>query len=140
MPIHHKIKILNELKGGCLKKSKLYKKRYKKLKKIDDITDFTTSILNASSISLIVSSVSMPLLVIPSAVCSSIQFVIGQVQNKVNLKNRYNRHLTTSYQYEQLAREILIVLSKNHLTNDQYEAYIQEVNDKIGLIQDSEIL
>lgn len=140
MPIKEKIKILNDIKKECLKKSNLYKKRYKKLKKRDDITDFTTSILNASSISLILASPAIPILFIPASICSSLQFIISQVQSKIDMKNKYNHHLTTSYQYENLCREIVVVLSKNHLSNEQYGDYIEELNDKLSLIQDSQIL
>lgn len=140
MPIKDKINVLKAIKKDCRENSLSYKKRYKKLKKIDDAIDLINSILNASSIALIMSIPAIPPLFIGSGVCSSIQFIISRSQDKMNLKQKYNRHLTSSNQYENLMREIITVLNKNHLTNEQYEAYIEEVHDKLSLISDTALL
>lgn len=139
MPIQDKIKVLKKLKDDCNNKYKEYNKKYKKYKRYDDITDFITSILNASSISLIMSSLTLPLLIIPAGVLSSVQFIITRAQDKMKLKDKYNSFHITSNQYDALRREIITVLNKNHLDNSQYQQYIEEVHDKINLIKDMEI-
>jgi hypothetical protein len=138
MPIAEKIKSLKKIKDYCDKFYKLNHCKYKKYKRIDEGVDFFTSILNATSITLILSTPALPPLFIASAVCSSLQFVICRAQDKMKVKDKYNQYLTTARQYDALRREILTVLSKNHLSNEQYEAYIEEVHDKINLIKDNE--
>jgi hypothetical protein len=139
MPIQDKIKVLKKLKDDCNNKYKEYNKKYKKYKRYDDITDFITSILNASSISLIMSSLTLPLLIIPAGVLSSAQFIITRAQDKMKLKDKYSSFHISANQYDGLRREIITVLSKNHLDNSQYQQYIEEVHDKINLIKDTEI-
>lgn len=137
MPIQNKIEALKKIKNNCKNNFIEYNNKYKKYKRIDDIIDFFASILNASSITLILSTPALPPLFIASAVCSSLQFVINRAQDKMKIKDKYCQYKTTSNQYDALHREILTVLSKNNLSNEEYEAYLEEVNDKINLILDS---
>ena len=137
MPIQTKIEALKKIKNTCKNNFIEYNNKYKKYKRIDDIIDFFASILNASSITLILSTPALPPLFIASAVCSSLQFIITRAQDKMKIKDKYNQFKTTSNQYDALRREILTVLSKNNLSNEEYESYLEEVNDKINLILDS---
>jgi hypothetical protein len=127
------------MRTECLANSVIYKKRHQKLKRKDQLIEGFCSILNASSITLILSTPTVPPLFIGSAVCSSLQFVLSRVQEKMKWKDKYHSFLTTSNQYYALASEINVVLHKNHLTNEQYESYIEEVSDKTTLIRDSQI-
>ena len=112
-----------------------YKRRYKTLKYRDDIIDVITSGLNACSIAFVISSFANPILILVSGISSSIQFIINGIQNKINYKGRYNSHLLTFQQYSDLMREISTVLSKNNLSSEKYQTYIEEVNSKISLIE-----
>lgn len=140
MPIKDKIEALKKIKAECKNNYRQYANRYKRLKKYDNFIDLTTSILNASSITLILSTPAIPPLFIASAVCSGIQFVVCRVQDKMKIKDKYSQYLTTANQYYSLMNEILIVLHKNHLSNEEYQSYIEEVTDKINLIRDTQIL
>lgn len=139
MPIQAKIQELKKIKTECLANSVLYKRKHQKLKKRDQTIDGVCSVLNAGSITLILSTPTVPPLFIASAVCSGLQFILSRVQEKLKWKEKYNSFLTTSNQYYGLASEINVVLHKNHLTNELYEAYIEEVSDKITLVRDSQI-
>ena len=137
MPISDKRKLLKEIQKQCTIFSKDYLKRYKKMKKIDDTIDVITSLLSASSIGLIVSGLSMPPLLLAAVVTSSLSFVITQVQLKYDLKTRYNNYNVCVNQYDEISREIITVLYRNHMTIDEYENFIDDVQAKLSMIDDS---
>ena len=139
MTIAEKRKVLNDLRKNCLKNNKKYNKLYQKFKKYNNIVSFSASLLNASSITLILSTPAIPVLFIPSAVCSSLQFIISRVYEKLNIQDKTLIYLNTSNQYYALMNEIVIVLNKNHLTNEQYGEYIEVITSKIDLIRDTQI-
>jgi hypothetical protein len=139
MPLKEKIEEIKKIKKYCKTSYILYHKKYKKYKTLDEVVDFITAILNASSITCILSTPAVPPLFIASAVCSSLQFVITRVQDKMKLKDKYNQYQITSKQYDALRREIITVLHKNHLSNSDCESLIEEFNDKINLIKDTEV-
>jgi hypothetical protein len=140
MPIQDKRKYLNELKDKCFQESKNYKKRYKRLKLKDDAIDVITSGMNASVIALTISGFVLPPLLIASASLSGFSFVIQQGQRTYNLKRKYIQHDITIKQYDALAREIISVLHRNHMSSVEYDEFIEQVNDKWALIDDSRII
>lgn len=140
MPISDKKKLLREMAKKCVDKSKLYKKRHKKLKWRDDMIDLSTSILVGGSMSLTIMGITFPILLIPSAVLSGIAFVLSQAQRQYNLKHRYNMDGITCIQLQELSREISIVMRKNHLSNDDYEDFLNDVSNKLSLIEDTAII
>jgi hypothetical protein len=77
---------------------------------------------------------------VASAICSGLSFIVSRTQDKINLKQKYTQHNLTIKQYSDLNREICSVLSKNHLTNEEYQAYIDEIYDKISLIEDTSLI
>lgn len=131
---------LLSIKAVCFEKIEYYKKRYKRLKLIDDILDGTSTVCSASGLALLVLGISNPVLLIASGICSGFSFVLTQVQNKMDLKNKYNHHDNTVKQYSEIVREISTILLRNHLTKTQYLEYLQHINDKISLIEDNSIL
>lgn len=135
-----KRKILRSLRDDCLIKVKQYRKKYKKLKRIDDAIDGGCALLTGISISFTVSGIGFPPLLIASACTSGFEFVVSRVQDKYNLKARYTQHNLSINQYSNLAREILTVLTKNNLSNEEYQSYICEITDKISLIEDSSMI
>lgn len=110
------------------------------MKNKSNAVDFVTGILNAASITFILNTPGFPPLFIGGAVCSSLQFVIQRGLEKLKWVEKYNSYLVTSNQYKNLSAEILTVLTKNNLTNEQYESYLEEVIDKQSLIRDTEIV
>ena len=140
MPVDDKRKYLNELKDKCFEESKAYKKRYKRLKRKDDAIDVITSGMNASVIALTISGFVIPPLLIVSASLSGFSFVIQQSQRQYNLKRKYIQHDITIKQYDALAREIISTLQRNHMSSAEYDDFIEQVNDKWALIDDSRII
>jgi hypothetical protein len=140
MPIDDKRKYLNELKDKCFEESKAYKKRYKLLKKKDDAIDVFTSAMNSAVIALTISGFVLAPLLIVSASLSGVSFVIQQGQRTYNLKRKYIQHDITIKQYDALAREIISTLQRNHMSSAEYDDFIEQVNDKWALIDDSRII
>lgn len=140
MTIEDKRKYLNELKDKCFEESKAYKKRYSKLKRRDDFIDVITSGMNSGVIALTISGFVLPPLLIVSASLSGVSFVIQQGQRTYNLKRKYIQHDITIKQYDALAREIISTLHRNHMSSAEYDDFIEQVNDKWALIDDSRII
>jgi hypothetical protein len=135
-----KKQILRDIKNECILKSKKYKKKFKKYKRIDDFIDGTNALLNGVSISLIISGFGIPPLLVASAITSGVNFILSRFQDKINLKSKYTNHNLSINQYSNLSREILAVLTKNNLSSEEYHNYICEVTDKIALIEDSSLI
>jgi len=135
-----KVKILRQLRNDCIEKIAKYKKKFKKIKKIDDFIDMTTATLTGVSISLTITGMTLPPLLIASITTSGLAFIIDRVQDKYNFKSKYTQHNLTINQYNNLAREILAVLTKNNLSPEEYHSYIVEITDKISLIEDTAII
>ena len=140
MTIEDKRKYLNNLKDICFNQSKKYKKRYRKLKFKDDMLDVSTSCMTASVIAFTISGFVLPPLLIASASLSGVSFVIQQGQKTYQFKRKYIQHSITITQYDALAREIIAVLHRNHMTSNEYEEFIDAMNDKMALIDDTRII
>lgn len=134
-----KIEILRTIKKEALAEVEKYKAKYRKTKKIDDAIDAGNALLTGTSISLTVIGLHTPPLLIVSASVSGFSFIMSRIQDKINFKAKYLQHHQTFNNYSQLAREIITVLNKNNLSSEEYLRYIQEVYDKLGLIEDSQL-
>jgi len=137
--LENKITTLKTILKSCQTNSKLYKRKYKKMKKIDDIIDLVTALLSGGSIALIIVGFTNPACLIASAILSGVNFVIVRLQDKYNLKHKYIQHNLSMQQYNDLMREISAVLTKNNLTSDEYQSYIEECYSKISLIEDTQL-
>ena len=132
--------LLRKIMYDCKEKVLNYKKKYRKLKKIDDSIDAINAFLTGSSITCTIMGMTIPPLLILSASLSGSSFIMSRVQDKYNLKRKYEQHKTTILQYGNLQREIMTVLTKNNLSSEDYHHYLQEVYDKISLIDDNSII
>jgi hypothetical protein len=134
-----KIKNIKLILKDCLARAEKHKKAYKKKKRRSDIIDGINTGLSASSIACLIVGLEFPPVLIPSAILSGLNFIISRVSERYNLPQQYSQHNLTSRQYSDLAREIRIVLSKNHMSSQDYQNYLEEIGDKISLISDSEL-
>ena len=137
--LENKITTLKTILKSCQTNAKLYRRKYKRMKKMDDIIDLFTSLLSGGSIALIIVGFTNPGCLIASAVLSGVNFVIVRLQDKYNLKHKYIQHNLSMQQYNDLMREISAVLTKNNLTSDEYQSYIEECYSKISLIEDTQL-
>lgn len=140
MPIQDKKKLLKEIKNRCIKKSKEYKKRYKRLKKWDDRIDVLISFLNATNIALLICGFTFQPILFGCIACSSGSLVLSRVQQTYNFKHRYSTHQNTCNQYNDISREITNTLYRNHMTNEQLEDFLEYINSKLSIIEDTQLL
>ena len=140
MGISEKKSLLKEIKNRCIKKSKEYKSRYKKLKKWDERIDLIVSFLNSINIACLISGLTFPPILFASIACSSLSLIISRVQQSYNFKHRYTTHNNTINNYNDISREITNTLFRNHLTNEQLEDFIEYINSKLSIIEDSQII
>jgi hypothetical protein len=138
--IKEKRRRLRELHKHCIINSNLYKRRYKRLKIRDDLVDVAHTSLNMSAVALTISGIGLPPLLIASATCAGIGLVIVQAQRTYNSKTRLTNYNVATLQYEELAREINAVLLRNHCSSKEYLEYIEDVNAKLNMINDSRLL
>jgi hypothetical protein len=135
-----KIQLIRKVMSDCKAKVKIHKAKYRKLKKIDDLVDATNALLTGASISCTILGIGAPPLLIVSASLSGISFISSRVQDKYNLKQRYEQHKMSIHQYSNITREITSILTKNNLSSEEYHNYLTELYDKISLIEDGSII
>lgn len=136
----NRIKKLHKIKDECSEQIKIYKKKYKKTKRLDNAIDGAKSFLDASSIALIITGATIfPPLVLVSAGLSGMTFVMSSTQNSINLKSKTESYRQTFLQYGNLVREMSAVLMKNNLSSADYQKYLEEVLDKQSLISDGQL-
>ena len=135
-----KRKTLRDLHRHCIKQSNYYRRRYKRLKVRDDICDVAHTSLNMSAVALTISGIGIPPLLIASATCAGLGLVLVQAQKTYNSKTRLTNYNVATLQYEELAREINAVLLRNHCSSKEYFEYIEDVNAKLNMINDSRLL
>jgi len=138
--IEKKRQILKDLHKTCLEQSLYYKKRYKSLKKKDDFTEVIITGLNMSAMSLTISGFALPPLLIASATCAGVGLVASQIQKAYQSKVKLANFNVCVNQYDELSREIIATLHRNHFTSKEYSEFISFVNSRMNMIDDSRLL
>ncbi len=130
---------LVSIKDECLDMSVKYSKMSTRLKKMADAFEILISVLGTANIGLIVSGLTIPPLLIGGAISSGISFVLSQIYRSSRINYKIERYDITSKQYNELARHIMSVMSKNNLTATQYSYFLDEINMQISFIADAQI-
>ncbi len=138
--IQEKRRLLRTIHRTCLLQHKAYKKRYKQLKKRDDMVDIFHTTLNMSAVALTISGFGIPPLLIASATCAGLGLVLTQAQKTYNSKVRLTNYSVCVCQYDEICREITAVLHRNHMSSDDYQEFIENINAKLSMIDDSKLL
>lgn len=138
--IKEKRKLLRDIHKKCMEEHRAYKKRYKYLKKRDDFVDVAHTTLNMSAVALTISGFGAPPLLIASATCAGMGLVLAQAQKTYNSKIKLTNYSVCVAQYDELAREITAVLHRNHMRSADYQDYVEDVNAKLSMIDDSRLL
>lgn len=138
--INEKRKELKRLQKICVNESKHYKKRYKKLKWKSDAVEVAHTSLNMSAVALTLSGFGIPPLLIASASCAGLGLVLAQAQKSYRTSTRLTNFNVCVTQYDSVAREITAVLHRNHMSSKDYQDYIEDINAKLDLIDDSRLL
>jgi len=138
--INEKRKELKRLQKICVNESADYKKRYKKLKWRSDMIEITHTSLNMSAVALTLSGFGVPPLLIASATCAGLGLVMSQAQKSYRTSTKLSNYNVCVTQYDSIAREITAVLHRNHMSSKDYQEYIEDINAKLDLIDDSRLL
>ena len=140
LKIIEKRKELKRLQKICVNESKHYKKRYKRLKWKADAVEVAHTSLNMSAVALTLSGFGIPPLLIASASCAGLGLVLAQAQKSYRTSTRLTNFNVCVTQYDSVAREITAVLHRNHMSSKDYQEYIEDINAKLDLIDDSRLL
>lgn len=134
-----KIKKLYNMKDEYFNIFKKYKKMYSKLNRLNTALSVFTSVSGATSISLIISGLTFPPLLIASAGLQGFGFLLSTAQAKMQLQNKIESYRNTFLSYSNIVKEISIVLLKNNLSSQEYTVYIEEIESKIQMIESNQI-
>ncbi len=138
--VKEKRKLLRDIHKKCMTEHKAYKKRYRILKKYDDLVDVAHTTLNMSAVALTLSGFGLPPLLIASATCAGMGLVLAQAQKTYNSKVKLTNYSVTVSQFDEIAREITAVLHRNHMQSEDYQDFIENVHAKLSMIDDSKLL
>ena len=104
---------------------------------------FKTSIhfCNAVSISSLITSVATinPFTLIVGLSCGSMSTIGSAINDSMNYDTKYQTTRTTYLQLSNLEREIRHILLKNHLSSEDLDELIENIDNKLGLINDSSL-
>jgi hypothetical protein len=133
--------VLKELLCTIKKKKEINYKKWKKLKKISAILRPLFTGFNAVSVSSIVLTFSpfAPIFIIIALTSASISTVGTVIIDAYQLENKIARCHNSYRQYADLYRTVSASMNKKHLTSDDYDDILEDLNNMISLIEDSEI-
>lgn len=121
-------------------KEKLNYKKWKKLKRIKSIVRPLLNGLNTISITSIVISISplAPIMVFVALGSSSLATLGNVITNSYELEAKIHSYNQTYLQYASLYRDTYATIKRNHLTSEQYDDILSDLNARIGLIADND--
>lgn len=121
------------------------KNRNKKLmiryRKRNNFFKTSTHFSNAVSISSLFTSMATlnPFTLILGSVFASCSTIGSAINDSMNNETKYQTTRTTYLQLSNLERDTRGILLRNHLTSDQLDELLSDLNHRIGLIADSSL-
>ena len=137
--MNKKDQLINDLLEEIKYKKTIYGKKMKRFHLIDYTSEAFITFCNAvamSSLFVTLADMNKTTLIIGSilttvsSVSSAVKRVIG-IQQKMEMCN------TTYHQLSDLLRETKIILIRNHLNSDDYQNLLNDVSNRLSLIDDS---
>lgn len=134
-----KKKLLDNILEDVVLKKKRYYSLMLKYKKIDDLTESFIIGCGSVSVSSLVTTLAnqSPVLLIVGTVFSSVATLSSAIKRSCNVILKYESYKTSYTQLSDLERETRAVLVKNHLTGEDLSNLLNEVNQRLSLIEDS---
>lgn len=128
------------LKDTEMKKKKHYKK-YSKYKKIKTITETCINSCNAVSVcSLILTFTPISPAVLIVALTSTTMSGVGSaIIGSFDLDHKIHSHNTSYLQYTDIHRDISARIRRNHLSSEDLDDLLTEINSRLGLIEDQSL-
>lgn len=138
MAVEKYINRLREIKKHSKSQYQYHKKKYKKNKNINSYTNLSITLLNSVSISLLIIGILHPPIIIASGACSGLSFIIQELQKTYYNDNKVGSHKITYSQYYDIYIEVTNILDNNGLTEEQYKNLINNLQDRLEIIRDSQ--
>jgi len=139
--IDGKKELVMDLVDEMIYKKRIYEKAMKRLKKRDDITEAIIMGSGSIAISSLVVTISTinPIALIVGTVFSSISTVGTAIKRVFSIREKYESCKTTYNQYSDLLRETRTILVKNHLSSQDLTTLLNDINNRMSLIEDASI-
>lgn len=135
----NKIKVFKEILANIKKKKDKHYKKYKKLKCINNFLKVGVNILNAGSIcSLVITFMGLTPVIVISLSFTSLSTLITAGINSYDVDYKIQSHNNSYLQFSEIYRYYQSILIKNGLTSKQVDEYLNEMNEKINLVMDTE--
>ena len=136
-----KKQLIHSLLKDVSSKKKAYKKKMMKFKKINDAIEVIVTVLGAVAVSNLIATIAVinPITLLVGAVFASVSTIGGAVHKVYDLRGRYESCKTTYNQLSDLERESRAVLVKNHLESRDYQTLLDDINNRLSLIDDSSL-
>ena len=129
------LKLLDEVSV----KKQIYRKKMIKLKTLDDTSEAVLIACGAISVSNLFVTVATinPVTLLIGSVFASVNAVGGAIKRVIDVKAKYESCKTTYNQLSDLDRETRAVLVRNHLEKKDLQNILDDVNNRLSLIEDS---
>lgn len=129
------LKLLDEVSV----KKNIYRRKMVKLKTLDDTSEAILIACGAISVSNLFVTVATinPVTLIIGSVFASVNAVGGAIKRVIDVKAKYESCKTTYNQLSDLDRETRAVLVRNHLEKKDLQHILDDVNNRLSLIEDS---
>ena len=129
------LKLLDEVSV----KKQIYRRKMIKLKRLDDTSEAVLIACGAISVSNLFVTVATinPVTLLIGSVFASVNAVGGAVKRVIDVKAKYESCKTTYNQLSDLDRETRAVLVRNHLEKKDLQHILDDVNNRLSLIEDS---
>jgi hypothetical protein len=129
------LKLLDEVSV----KKHIYRRKMIKLKRLDDTSEAILIACGAISVSNLFVTVATinPVTLLIGSVFASVNAVGGAIKRVIDVKAKYESCKTTYNQLSDLDRETRAVLVRNHLEKKDLQHILDDVNNRLSLIEDS---
>lgn len=138
--IEYKKNALKNILNNIIEKKKYNFQNYKKFKKINSLCKITFTCLNGLTIAALIAGLAIPPILIGCGISSGLAFILNSCYEAANINDKMNKYDITTRQYDEIIREVNIILIYNNLKPEQIDEIIENINQKISMIADTEIL
>lgn len=136
-----KRKLLSNVLAKIITRKKNHLKKTNQLRRRNNATEVViagSGALATTTLILSMSGVGAPLL-IASTVFSTIATVGTAMKRASNVKSKYESHKSSYLAYSGLEREVKFMMTHPEWTDNQYDTFFTDLNNRLDLIEDNSI-
>lgn len=135
-----KLKLIHNLLRDINTRKVRHYNKFKYYKKINTGFKTTVNILNGVSISSLVLSLPGNLITLGISIgCTSTSALLSIINQSIDYENKFRLHQTSYLQYVDIYRDVNARIMRNHLTSEDLDNILTEMNSRIGLIEDNSL-